>query len=189
MVAVCFGGPCTVMLFCYVNIMRTHRHSSVRVAVMPKDTRRRSSSLTRREKKSPETVISEWRRQRALRRRQEELRLTMSLLVVVCVFIVCWCPFCVTMFMWVHNQSPPRIASMVTLLLGCFNSALNPIIYGLMNRKFREGYLRLFLCHQCRHRVQDSSSNDESVDKTLSPQTGGSPVSSLFQIPADEVAV
>lgn len=85
------------------------------------------------------------------RRRQEELKLTKSFVVVIFAFIICWMPFCVAMFWTVFGKNPPpRIFDMATLILGYSNSCCNPIIYGVMNRKFRAGYkdilLSVFTC-------------------------------------------
>ena len=95
-------------------------------------------------------------REKKKQQRHEELRLTLSLLVVILVFIVCWLPFCITMFLSVFSPYPvPRIPDMATLLLGFANSCCNPLIYGLMNRTFKEGFQKLFCCK--RTHVKDSS--------------------------------
>ena len=86
--------------------------------------------------------------ERSRRRRQEELKLTKSFVVVIFCFIICWLPFCVAMFWSVFGKNPPpRIFDMGTLILGYFNSCCNPIIYGVMNNKFRAGY-KAILCGQ-----------------------------------------
>lgn len=86
---------------------------------------------------------------RKKKRREEEMRLTKSFMVVIFVFILCWFPFCITMFWSVfiqdNNKSVPRPIDMASLLLGFANSCCNPIIYGVMNRKFRAGFKSL-LC-------------------------------------------
>ena len=82
--------------------------------------------------------------------RQDELRLTASFLVVIFVFVISWLPFCVTMFWSVFSDSPvPRLPDMITLLLGCLNSCCNPIIYGVMNSKFSQGFKKLYCQWKC----------------------------------------
>nr|AKQ63047.1 FVRIamide receptor 1 [Platynereis dumerilii] len=174
MVGMCFGGPCSVMTYCYANILREHRQSMQRVDIDPNGSLtagRKRLSLTRKSKHpkvTPETIVSEWRRQRALRRRQEELRLTTSLFVVICCFVVCWLPFCIAMFLWVHGQTAPKSFDLATLLLGCFNSAINPFIYGVMNRKFRQGYIKLFFCFRKNLTINSNSAEDSVENKNLS---------------------
>ncbi|ELT91554.1 hypothetical protein CAPTEDRAFT_34591, partial [Capitella teleta] len=117
MVGMCFGGPCSVMTFCYVGIMREVRRS-----------KKRKRKENQRQKK-----------------RQDDIRLTMSFVIVVFVFITSWLPFCVTMFLSVFQTNPiPRSADFATLLLGCANSCYNPLIYGVMNTKFRQGFKHLY---------------------------------------------
>ncbi|XP_022090479.1 alpha-2C adrenergic receptor-like [Acanthaster planci] len=83
-----------------------------------------------------------------MRRKQEELRLTKSFLVVILAFIVCWFPFCITMFWSVFSPYPVfRPVDMASLLLGFFNSCCNPVIYGLMNNRFRAGFKHILCCH------------------------------------------
>lgn len=93
---------------------------------------------------------------RKKKRREEEMRLTKSFIVVIFVFILCWFPFCITMFWSVfirdERKSVPRVIDMATLLLGFANSCCNPIIYGVMNRKFRAGF-RSLLCWWKDHNV------------------------------------
>ena len=88
----------------------------------------------------------------------DEMKLIKMFLVVILVFVICWLPFCITMFYYVFHGSPaPRTIDMLTILLGCTNSACNPIIYGLMNKKYRQGYERIFccLCNRVRARWGD----------------------------------
>lgn len=91
-----------------------------------------------------------FKQKQAQKRMREELRLVASLLVVVIIFIVAWLPFCVTMFWSVFGGSnpPPRTLDMFTLLLGYTNSCCNPIVYGIMNKRFNNAFKKLFKC-QC----------------------------------------
>ena len=85
------------------------------------------------------------RQQRKERRRAEEFQLAVSLMVVVVVFVLCWFPFCVSMFLSVFApQHLPRAADMFTLLLGYSNSCINPVIYGAMNKRVKEAYKSLW---------------------------------------------
>ena len=80
-------------------------------------------------------------------KRREEHRLAMSLIVVVIVFVICWLPFCISMLIMIFADTPiPREFHMCTLLLGYANSCCNPIIYGLMNKRFASGFKDLYCC-------------------------------------------
>ena len=227
MVGTCFGGPCTVMTFSYVNIVREIRASKRRIAAAQqkniksmKDKSLKSDKnqnegtfsatdgsrvIHKREDnhtntgdaivqtpKTP-TVPSETyntatkdkpklegsqaakvvsdpmspRSRKAEKRRQEHIRLALSFAVVILVFIFSWLPFCITMFLNVFSDTPiPRIPDMITLLLGCANSLCNPIIYGVMNTRFRAGYKRLFTA-PCRRMGLACVRSDQGQGVTL----------------------
>ena len=112
-------------------------------------------------------------KKRRERRRREELRLTTSLFVVIVIFTICWFPFCITMFLNVFGNEPvPRIPDVTTMLLGCLNSCCNPIIYGLMNRKFRSGFARIYcgLCRMVRTRKSSQAQTSSSFPKSSSSE-------------------
>ena len=94
-----------------------------------------TSSSTNFPHKSPSTKL----------KRREEHRLAMSLIVVVIVFVICWLPFCISMLIMIFAETPvPMEFHMFTLLLGYANSCCNPIIYGLMNKRFASGFKDLY---------------------------------------------
>ncbi|XP_078348462.1 melatonin receptor type 1B-B-like [Oculina patagonica] len=75
----------------------------------------------------------------------EETKMTNTFLLVVALFIICWAPFAITMFFDVYYPSPlPRAVDMASLLLGYLNSICNPIMYGLRNSAFKQGFLDLY---------------------------------------------
>lgn len=94
---------------------------------------------------SASTVDLSVRQKRKEKRRAEEFQLALSLMVVIVAFVLCWLPFCVTMLLSVfYPESLVRAADMFTLLLGYSSSCLNPIIYGVMNKRVKEGYSTLW---------------------------------------------
>ncbi|XP_060076089.1 alpha-1B adrenergic receptor-like [Ylistrum balloti] len=79
--------------------------------------------------------------------RAEEIRLAIALAVVVVTFFCCWFPYCISMILSMFVPTGvPRGVHMTTLLIGYLNSACNPVIYGVMNRKFGDGFRRIFCC-------------------------------------------
>lgn len=165
-VIVCFGGPCSVMTFCYVQILR-ELHASKRrtteaeeqnklgyrddIAMSSGDTAGTPSTKANVHSISetisePDAKYEENVEQKENGKRQVILKRALPYMVIVLVFVVCWLPFCVTMFWSVYSSTPvPRIADMTTLLLGYFNSCCNPFLYGLLNKELRLGFSRL-LC-------------------------------------------
>ncbi|XP_033763657.1 alpha-1D adrenergic receptor-like [Pecten maximus] len=77
--------------------------------------------------------------------RAEEIRLATALAVVVVTFFCCWFPYCISMVLSMFVPTGvPRGLHMTTLLIGYFNSACNPVIYGVMNKKFGDGFRKIF---------------------------------------------
>ena len=100
------------------------------------------------------STIRSLKRPSAKLKRKEEHRLAMSLIVVVIVFVICWMPFCISMLIMIFAKTPvPREFHMFTLLLGYANSCCNPIIYGLMNKRFAAGFKDLYCFWKKRFRM------------------------------------
>ncbi|XP_071136685.1 melatonin receptor type 1B-B-like [Mytilus edulis] len=75
----------------------------------------------------------------------EEIRLAIMLGTIVVVFFVCWFPYCISMILSIIVPGKVhRIFHMSTLLIGYFNSCCNPIIYGLLNKRFSDGFKKLY---------------------------------------------
>jgi len=75
----------------------------------------------------------------------EETKMTNTILLVVALFVICWAPFAITMFFDVYYPRPlPRAVDIVSLLLSYLNSMCNPILYGLRNSAFKQGFLDLY---------------------------------------------
>lgn len=77
---------------------------------------------------------------------RSEIRLARMLCIVVVVFAICWSPYCVSMLFTIYWQEIflPRSFHMTTLLIGYFNSSCNPIIYGVLNKRFGKEFRRIF---------------------------------------------
>lgn len=92
-------------------------------------------------------------------RRREEIRLAVSLIIVVVLFVICWLPYCISMLISIHYRGEvPKQFHMFTLLIGYANSGCNPIVYGVMNQRFKVGFKRLF-CFWKPHRMSLSSNS------------------------------
>nr|XP_009683977.1 PREDICTED: histamine H2 receptor isoform X1 [Struthio camelus australis] len=78
----------------------------------------------------------------------KEHKATVTLAVVLGAFIVCWFPY-FTVFtyrgMW-GDSSVKGTPMSIVLWLGYTNSALNPILYGTLNRDFQVAYQHLLHC-------------------------------------------
>ena len=72
---------------------------------------------------------------------ERESKLTRTVLIVIFVFLTCWAPYCI-LNLWAGFSSDdiPLAADVITTWLAYFNSACNPVIYGVMNKNFIEGF-------------------------------------------------
>ncbi|XP_061163964.1 octopamine receptor-like [Saccostrea echinata] len=121
MISCCFGGPFTVMTVCNILIFCSAKKSN-----------RNTKYYTTAKSKKKDAQA-------------KELRLASILLVVVIVFVICWCPYCISMLLSIYAPGfAPRGFHMFTILVGYANSGANPIIYGVMNRAFRNGFKQLY---------------------------------------------
>ncbi|MED6235695.1 hypothetical protein ATANTOWER_031905 [Ataeniobius toweri] len=74
---------------------------------------------------------------------------TLTLAAVIGAFVVCWLPYFILFTVLGLKEHPdPGIVPEfpIVLWLGYANSALNPVIYGALNRDFRSAYAHLLRC-------------------------------------------
>ncbi|XP_002741982.1 putative G-protein coupled receptor No18 [Saccoglossus kowalevskii] len=77
--------------------------------------------------------------------RIEDVKITKTVLIVLLAFVVCWSPISVVNFLETFfNYTIPMALDLFTVYMVFLNCALNPIIYGLMNRNFRKGFKKIF---------------------------------------------
>uniref|UniRef100_A0A8C9X348 Histamine H2 receptor n=1 Tax=Sander lucioperca TaxID=283035 RepID=A0A8C9X348_SANLU len=78
-----------------------------------------------------------------------EHKATVTLAAVIGAFVVCWLPYFIlfTVLGLKEHPDPSTVPEFpIVLWLGYANSALNPILYGALNRDFRSAYSRLLRC-------------------------------------------
>ena len=125
MVTVYVGPPTLVIMYCYLKIFQTVRShtNNVHSAVFG------GNQLN-----------------------VEEIKTARLLFVIVVFFNLCWIPVMLIDIVdtidgkWTF----PRETYVAYSFLATVSSALNPIIYGLLNNNFRREYLQLFRCRHCR---------------------------------------
>ncbi|XP_054647416.1 histamine receptor H2a [Dunckerocampus dactyliophorus] len=78
-----------------------------------------------------------------------EHKATVTLAAVIGAFVVCWLPYFIlfTALGLQEHPDPNKVPQFsIVLWLGYANSALNPILYGALNRDFRSAYAHLLRC-------------------------------------------
>ncbi|XP_067391685.1 histamine H2 receptor [Emydura macquarii macquarii] len=80
----------------------------------------------------------------------KEHKATVTLAAVLGAFIICWFPY-FTVFTYRGMRGECKVGNTsksIVLWLGYANSALNPILYAVLNRDFRTAYQRLLRCRR-----------------------------------------
>lgn len=78
----------------------------------------------------------------------QDKQLTITLLLVLGVFIICWIPYVVYVFYALFLKDKGDIPALMNPLAYCFgftNSICNPFIYGFRSKDFNDGYRSVFI--------------------------------------------
>ena len=95
----------------------------------------------------------------------EEINITYTLLAVVLGFLTCMIPVIVLEFLDTFCAScMSRASQMAYIYFGCMSTAVNPLVYGLVNHRFRKEVKRVFLC-ECRQRSRVSTKLQNKPNK------------------------
>lgn len=87
---------------------------------------------------------------------QREKRVTKTVITVILAVLICFVPYSSILYCLAITDScefPPEYVALSLWLIRC-NCSLNPIIYGLMNTKFRSAFKNI-LCHHFSKRGQN----------------------------------
>ena len=129
-----FVLPLVVLVFCYVSIYRYIRRS-------------------RRALEAHKTDSPSKRKLRHLKRIQKrENRFLLMLVTIVIVFFLCWAPGAVVLALSgvLGPNSISGVVYNVTIWVALSNSAMNSVIYGILNHNFRRGYLQIAVRLTCK---------------------------------------
>ncbi|KAG3290999.1 somatostatin receptor 3, transcript variant X3 [Ictidomys tridecemlineatus] len=133
-----FFGPLLVICLCYLLILVKVRSAARRV---------RAPSCPRLQAPS------------CPRRRRSERRVTRMVVAVVALFVLCWMPFYVLNIVNVLCPLPEEPAFFglyfLVVALPYANSCANPILYGFLSYRFKQGFRRVLLRPSRRVRSQE----------------------------------
>ena len=94
---------------------------------------------------------------------QRDVRVTKILFITVLGFLSCWTPIAIIDFVDTFRGEAtfPREVYYLYLLLGNLSGCINPIVYGLLNKKFRDEYKNLCFCTTRRQRIVNVQINPQ----------------------------
>ena len=153
-----FGVPLVVVLACYVRLFMVVRESQRRVRVTVASM---SSAESQDNREKTHVVL----------KKDKDMKLTKTLVTVFVIYVILLGPY--SLVNMIDNES--MLSKSVHVVVTCVffsNCATNPILYGLMNRQFREAYATLLagLCSRggksCRNHNLNMATNDVTVERT-----------------------
>ena len=102
----------------------------------------------------------------------EEIKITRTLFVTVVFYNLCWMPILLIDILDTirGNWTFSRQAYLAYTFLVATSSALNPIIYGVLNKKFQKEYLKVLRCSYCRPQTVVEPFIVETAVNTLARQ-------------------
>ncbi|VTJ72286.1 Hypothetical predicted protein [Marmota monax] len=142
-----FFGPLLVICLCYLLIVVKVRSAARRV---------RAPSCPRLQAPS------------CPRRRRSERRVTRMVVAVVALFVLCWMPFYVLNIVNVLCPLPEEPAFFglyfLVVALPYANSCANPILYGFLSYRFKQGFRRVLLRPSRRVRSQEPAAPEKTEE-------------------------
>ena len=101
-----------------------------------------------------------------------EIKVARTLFVIVVFFNLCWTPILLIDLVDTIRESWvfPREAYVAYTFLATFSSALNPVIYGVLNDTFQNEYVKILSCKYCR---------SENLVEPVTEDEGGQPLMRL----------
>jgi len=118
------GVPTSITLYCYALVFRTvNKHNKQLAKSRANNNNNNNLSV-------------------------EEIKITRTLFVVMLVFMTCWTPILIIDLIDTSRGywSMSREVYTFYTFLAVLSSATNPIIYGLMNPKFKKEYMKIICC-------------------------------------------
>ena len=86
--------------------------------------------------------------QAALKSFAEEVKITKTLFAVLITFLICWSPAVAVVILETlpGDISIPRQVHLIVSFTTALNAVFNPVIYGLMQKRFRDAYKEILTC-------------------------------------------
>lgn len=120
--------PLVVVMFCYFKVYRVVRRHVILVR--------------------PNLMREAFKQGNANRLacRVDEINATKMVFVIIAVFCLLWLPVCTIGTLYVCDIELPRWTHLMYDYFLFITAATNPLIYGLMNKAFRDEYVRILKC-------------------------------------------
>ncbi|XP_039269691.2 melatonin receptor type 1A-like [Styela clava] len=135
--------PFLVTCFCYRGVFVAFNENRSNVRSMSETNTTTTTTNVTMDKTKPKT-------KKLTERQIRERRLVITLLAAVSLFTICWLPYALIILI---NHHAPAFYKRSAAWLAFTNSSMNSVLYGVLNRNFRNGYKKLwgtlFSCCGC----------------------------------------
>ncbi|XP_013780883.1 G-protein coupled receptor moody-like [Limulus polyphemus] len=145
-----FVIPCITIVVCYARIFCVVKKSSSRIKMY--------KTVETKEKKSA----------RDSKRREEEWRVTRMVLIIFCCFLICYLPNTIVKVIDKQNKYP--VLHILVYILIYASASINPIIYGVTNKQYRQAYKTVLMCRRPRRPSFSSTPNEHPANKSSTSQ-------------------
>ena len=146
---VVFGIPMNAVFFIYIQIFRAVR---------------KQLKAIRNNTVHPENCHGETKDKQGLRKLKKETKAALTMFIIIGVFTVCMTPYTIFNLYCLHTGTQSEIGDFITSKTAYMNAFFNPLIYGVMNKVFRKGYLKLlntiFRCRKLTTRTNEWTSRN-----------------------------
>lgn len=112
--------------------------------------------------------ISRTELERKRKKLEKDCKITLSIAVVVGVFIICWGPLNIMLITYFAcHGCVSSLAIEATQVLAMLNSGCNPLIYGMFNKGFRKTFKKMLKCqwHQVNRQHTEYSTSGSAIVK------------------------
>jgi len=79
----------------------------------------------------------------AITTQQKERNAAVTLGILIGIYIICWTPYTVSTFLRAFGVDTPMAFPVISAVMGWINSAVNPIVYAVRNKKFQDAFRRM----------------------------------------------
>ncbi|XP_023214448.1 protein trapped in endoderm-1-like [Centruroides sculpturatus] len=97
--------------------------------------------------------------------RADEIRLTKLMMIVFFSFLICFLPLMIVNVFDSKFRIP--VIHVLASILAWMSSCINPIIYAVLNRQYRQAYIRLFCPRERSTSTVSRSGSGSAYSKTL----------------------